>query len=588
MTTHRSLYNNGLLFRLSGPVDVVALQAALRQLAERHEILRTAFVDGPEGPRQVVHSEVELPLRVTDLREYGSSGVRVAEEQQRRLVAEPFDLTRPPLLRALLLRYDDQTAELLLGVHHIAFDGASIEVVLDDLAELYAASVEHRAARLLDLSVQPSDVGWWEASTLDGPAGPPLRDYWSEQFATPVAPLALPTERPRPTRPAFRGSTVSRALPRSLSDRLTGTGRPLENGSTAGPLLAALAALLHRHTRQTDLVIGIPVAGRTRTELEPLVGCFVNTVPLRCRVDPAAGFDELLRSSYAVLTGALAHQELPFEQILAQAERHGSSAADLIRVMLAVQPRPAAARELPHGRLEFESELHHDTARFDLTFVLEYRDQTPTLTVEYDRDLFAKTSVTALLDQLLVLLAAGLDAPDDRGRHPPVMSPEQARHALEAGDGGPVDLGTRPVTYLVADDRGPATGRRSRGVRRTSAVLRGGDWPGRCAVRRAGGGGVTVESPVVVGLERSAASVVALLGVMGSGGIYVPLDPAYPDDRLRQVLDDLGPSTLVTSATLRDRLRALYGDRTPAIVLLDATGQRRRATRIRPESGCRR
>ena len=573
VTAHRSLYNNGLLFRLSGPVDVAALQAALRQLAERHEILRTAFVDGPEGPRQVVHSEVELPLRVTDLREYGSSGVRVAEEQQRRLVAEPFDLTRPPLLRALLLRYDDLTAELLLGVHHIAFDGASIEVVVDDLAELYAASVAHRAARLLDLSVQPSDVGWWEASTLDGPAGPPLRDYWSEQFATPVAPLVLPTERPRPTRPAFRGSTVSRALPRSLSDRLTATGRPLENGSTAGLLLAALAALLHRHTRQTDLVIGIPVAGRTRTELEPLVGCFVNTVPLRCRVDPAAGFDELLRSSYAVLTGALAHQELPFEQILAQAERHGSSAADLIRVMLAVQPRPAAARELPHGRLEFGSELHHDTARFDLTFVLEYRDQAPTLTVEYDRDLFAKSSVTAMLDQLIVLLGAGLDAPSTAVGVLPIMSSEQARQAVDSGDGGPVDLGTRPVTDLVATTaaRQPSAVAVECGEHRLSyaeVIGRADTLAGALAA-----GGVTVESPVVVGLERSAASVVALVGVMASGGVYVPLDPAYPDDRLRQVLDDLGPSTLVTSATLGDRLRGLYGDQTPATVLLDATGR---------------
>ena len=569
VAAHRSLYNNGLLFRLSGPVDETALQAALHRLAERHEILRTGFLDGPDGPRQVVQAEVELSLRVTDLREYGSSGVRVAEEQQRRLVAEPFDLSRPPLLRALLLRYDEQSAELLLGVHHIAFDGASIEVFIDDLAELYAAQVEHREARLPDLPVQPTDVGWWEAEVLDGPAGPSLRDYWSEQFATPVAPLALPTERPRPTRPAFRGSTVSRALPTSLADQLTGT----ERGSTAGPLLAGLAALLHRHTRQTDLVIGVPVAGRTRTELEPLVGCFVNTVPLRCRIDPAAGFDELLRSSYAVLSGALAHQELPFEQILAEAERHGSSAADLVRVMLAVQPRPAAARALPHGRMEFGSELHSDTARFDLTFVLEYRDQVPTLTVEYDRDLFARSSVAAMLDQLLVLLAAGLDAPATAVAALPLMSPEQARQAAELGDGGPVDLGTRPVTDLVA-----ATAARQPAA---EAVVCGGhrlsyaEVIGRADVLSAALAAhrVTVESPVVVGLERSAASVIALIGVMGSGGVYVPLDPAYPDDRLRQVLQDLGPSTLVTSAALHDRLHRLYGDQAPVTVLLDPTGQ---------------
>lgn len=550
-----AVYTNGLVFTIDGPLDVDALQTALAGLIGRHDALRTRYADGPDGPRQIVEQPVTAPLQVLDL------GGTAPDGHFRGVLARPIDLTSAPLLRATVAR-GEHSSQLLLAVHHIAVDGWSIGVLLRDLQTLYAAACAGTAPALPELAIQFSDVGSWERDVLAGPEHNRLVDWWRTNLDGVEPVLDLPTDRPRPKRQENRGATVVLPVAADLVARIDA----VSTGERVTPfvtILAALAVVLRRWSGRTDLVVGTPVAGRSRPELETVVGCLVNTVPLRCDLSGGPSFRGLLRRTAVTCAGALTAATVPFERIVGLVDPDRRSGQPLVQVLLAVQP-PAPA--VPGMR--FVGELHADVAQFDLTFAVEERAGATELAVQYNTQLFEPETATGIGEQLLTLLAAALADPAAHIDTLPLTADPDA--ALRLGRGERTGAAHGPaVPELVAEQaqRRPD----AVAVEAAGAVLRYGELLTRAAALAAAlrTHGVATETPVAVCLPRTIAAVIAMVGVMRAGGCYVPLDPAHPDQRIGYALDDVGPAAIVTTAELAPR----FAGRPARLLIIDAEGR---------------
>ncbi|WP_344447076.1 amino acid adenylation domain-containing protein, partial [Kitasatospora nipponensis] len=539
-------------------VETWALAESIAELVRRHPALRTAYVETPQGPRQRVlpwTGSADDLVETLDLREApDSAAARFAER-----AARPFDLTHPPLLRAVLARTAADRWEICLTVHHIAVDGRSVEILLADLAEVYPALAAHRRPAERPAGPDPAAPARWEQSQLD--RHPDLLAYWTRALEGAPALLDLAPGETRPPQPSFRGATVGRRLPVGLRATLDRTARRL--GATPYMvLLAGLLTVLHRHTGQHDLVVGTPVDDRARTAFESTVGCFVNTLPLRVDVlgGPAGGPDRasapdfagLVERVRAVTTDAYAHRALPFERLVEELTPGGRRAHHpLFQVMLVLQQPEATEVRLPGATLRFEGELPAERARFDLTVVLD-RDR---LAIEYATDLFDAAFAERLADHLLrVLAAAGAD-PATALAEIELLTEADREQVLAFGRGAPARR-PGPVHERIAGPPG------------RPAVLCEGESLDYAELDAAVNGlalaligrGLRAGTPVAVCLPRSVDSVVAMIAVHRAGGVYVPMDPAFPDERLRQLLADAAPPFAVCTegpGGTGSRLRAL-------------------------------
>jgi amino acid adenylation domain-containing protein/FkbM family methyltransferase len=548
-------YNVPAAVRLTGGLDAAALAASLAGIARRHAALRTTFQTIDGVPVQVIAAAAGLPLPAVDLA--AIPGIR-REAEARRLAEEeggrPFDLVRGPLVRAALLRLAAEEHVALFTLHHIVSDGWSMGVLIRELAALYPAHLPggERAPALpalAPLPIQYADFAVWQRRRLAGPLFDEQVAYWRRSLAG-VPALDLPTDRPRGRLPEPRGAVATALFPRALHDGVARLARR-EEATPFMVLLAVWSALLSRWTGQLDVPVGFPVANRTRREVEGLIGFFVNTLVVRADLSGDPGLDTLVLRLRATVLGAFAHQELPFEKVveLLQPERDRGR-NPLFEVLFSLQNAHSEAIELPGLRLAGVP-VSGSSAKLDLSLAFQELPQGLAAAVEYRASLFFPTTLVRLLTHLEALLAGALAEPGCPLADIPLVSAAE-RHQLLLGfdDGAAVEaptLATETLPGLLA----------LRAAERPDGIaVRGADltlsWAGlagrtRRLARRLAGEGVGPEVRVGVCLERSPAWLVLFLATLDAAGVYVPLDPALPPERLAFLVADAGIELLVVS-----------------------------------------
>lgn len=409
-------YHTGFGLRLSGELNLAALRSALAALVARHESLRTTFgtIDG-HGV-QVVAPHGKIPLRVIDLDATGGlDETGDLPEALDRLLAEelsahPFDLRHGPLARAVLVRLAADDHVLLLNQHHIITDGWSVGVLVGELAQCYDASVRATQAQLPELPIQYPDYAVWQRERLEDPDLARQLGYWRRQLDG-MQVLQLPTDRPRPAVRTTNGAVLRRDLPADLVERLSRVGQAHE-ATLFMTLTAAVQVLLARYAGRRDIALGTVTSGRNQTELENLVGFFVNTLVLRSRVEPGEPFSEFLDRVRETVLEAFAHDEVPFDRLVDElAPERDPSRTPLVQAMTVLQNATPARHDVTGLRIS-EYDLPRPAARFDLVLEFCPRDDSLTLTVEYNTDLFDATSIGQLAARLEMLLLAVVTDPD--------------------------------------------------------------------------------------------------------------------------------------------------------------------------------
>ena len=540
------LYNVPAFVKLSGSLNVAAFKKALNELVRRHEILRTSFVSVGDGPSQHISTTLELPLPLTDLSslpadQRWSQALDLAAAE----VRQPFDLTQPPLLRTQLLRLEENEHVLLLTMHHIVSDGWSLVQLVREMAALYEVYCEGRDSQLGELPIQYADYAVWQREQFAGEKVEAPLNYWREQLRG-AGVLELPTDHPRPNKQSFSGKSHRFSVSRSLTESLTELSQ--RHGATLFmTLLSAFQVLLSRYSGQSDISVGTPVAGRTHTETEALIGLFVNTLVIRAHIEANESFLQVLDHVRKASLEAQSQQELPFERIVdaLQPER-ALNRHPLFDVMFVMQNPLLPVLQLPGLQLS-PLPVETNSAKFDLTLEIEPVDDNLHATLEYSTDLFEADTIDRLAGSYLRLLEAIAADPSRRVASLPLLSEEEQQRLVCDFNDTAQDWpwATLPEMFRAQARSTPeATAVEDQnGARLTYAEL---DQQSEELARRLRQVNVGPESIVAVLIDRCAAMVVALLGVVKSGAAYLPLDPANPAERLRFMLADSQASVILT------------------------------------------
>lgn len=547
-----AVYNLPRRLRLRGALDVVALERALDELVRRHEVLRTRYAVGEDGaPVQHVEATARVELRRRDL-----GAVPAAEREAEALrraeadALEPFDLTAPAVPRAALFRLDPDDHLLQLTFHHIAFDGWSNAVALGELGALYSAFVAGATPSLAEPAVQYADFAAWQRERQPTPEMAAAIAAWRTRLAG-TEPLSLPRDRRPPASRRYTGGRVRRML----APELEASVRDWSRGAGATPfmtLFAAFQVLLSRYARQTDFAVGVPVAARLRPELEPLIGCFVNTLVVPADLAGAPGFRELVDRVRRTTAGAFALAEVPLERMIEGIGPPRTPGAPAVQAVFNFRNLPAPAPVL--AGLDVEVALPDlDLVHHDLALEVEEAGGL-CLRLAYATELFEPTTATRLLDAFLVLLQEAVAHPDTPVDRLPLLAPGEPGSRLV----GPVrPIPDRRFDELVSEQatRTPDALAIVAGERRLT--YRELEARARAVERRLRAAGVRPGARVAILLDRTSDLVPALLGTMKAGAAYVPLDTEDPPDRVAFVVGDAGVAAIVTRAGLRDRVPAV-------------------------------
>jgi len=554
------LYHISLALRIQGPLDRHALERALNIIVARHESLRTRFICHDEEPVQVVAPSAALVLPPTELT--GPAGTDQDSELLRLFkneIGKAFDLSTDLPLRALLVKLGPAEHALLMTVHHIVSDGWSMGLLARELMAAYEASVAGKHAALSPLPIQYPDFAVWQRRWMQGDVLESQLEWWKRQIAGAPDLLELPADRPRPPVQSFRGHCRWKTFPQPLSDALKALSSR-EGTTLFMTLLAAFQTLVHRFTRQADVLIGTPVAGRNRSETEGLIGLFVNMLPLRSRHSGEPTFLEFLRRTRDETLEAFAHQDLPFEKLVEELRPERKPGySPLIQVVFSLQnapghllaPRGLAVTVIP------EREVDTGTAKFDLTFQMEDSEAGLGAVVEYNTDLFDETTIDRLLESFEVLLEGIVANPNQSVATLPFLAPAERQRLLvdwnETRTRYPRDK-TIPELFAAQAARNPAA---------AAVIFEGQRLTYRQLDQRANqlGNllrklGVGPNVLVAVCLDRSAEMAVALLGILKAGGAYLSLDASYPRERLAFMLEDARATVLLTQQKLKGVFQA--------------------------------
>ncbi|MCG8356091.1 MAG: amino acid adenylation domain-containing protein [Kiloniellales bacterium] len=550
---------------LEGALDRRALTRTLAALIERHEALRTRFLEEDGVPLQIVDPpfEPDLPLETVDQGPLAECRPEI-ERRARREFERPFDLERGPVIRARLLRLGPDEHVLLVTTHHIATDGWSQRLFWAEFGPLYAAFAEGRTPSLPTTRLQYGDVAAWQDSSLKAGRLEPEIAYWRQQLDG-AATLGLPTDKARPAQRRHRGARLPLAIPAALTERLRRLS--VHHGTTLYmTVLAALKVLIHRHTQATDVVIGSLLAGRNRLEIEGIIGFFVNTIALRSDLsgDPTVG--ELLSRVRHVTLEAYRHQEVPYELVLQslklprQADRN-----PLFQVLFVWHNTPVELDALPGLEADL-LEIDPGVAQFDLTLDLCEGGDGLHGWLEYDGDLFEAATIERLKRQFLALLDSIAEGLDSRISTIAMMSAEERRRALTGLHGAAKPY---PLTQTIHGlfERQAAAAPDALALRSDEGDLSFAELNARANKLAHHLQSLGLRPGEIVGLciERSWRQVAGLLGILKSGAAYLPMDPHYPPDRLAFMLEDAGARLVLTSEAVTAELD--FSDR--MIVALD-------------------
>jgi amino acid adenylation domain-containing protein len=555
-------YNVPLSVRMVGQLDVFALRRAFNEIFRRHEVLRTCYRSIDGQPAQVINPNLSAELPVIELRhlsasEQESEVARLAAQQ----VRTPFDLSQAPLLRVALLRLSQDEHVLLLTVHHIVCDGWSVGILIKEVVALYGAYHSGELSPLADLQIQYADYAYWQTKWMGGLELEEHLDYWKQQLEDAPSLIELPCDRPRATAQKFRGARYRLDLDDALSGKIFALMQSQEV-TLFMTLVAAFAVLLHRYSGEEDILIGTPSANRNRAELEDLIGFFVNNLVLRVDLSGDPSFDELLRRIKKVALGSYAHQDMPFERLVEELQPDRSlSHAPLFQVMFTLQNTPGEALELPGLNLSAVW-VEPEISAYDMTLVLEDAEGRIGGFLEYNRDLFNDSTISRMVSHYQRLLeAAARDSSQKISRLGMLTDQEKHQALNEWNDTDAPYPDEICVNELI--EAQVARAPESVAVRRQEQHITYGELNGRANqfghFLRAEG--VGPETLIGICVERSIEMVIALLGIMKSGGGYVPLDPAYPVDRLRFMVEDADLKFIITDRQTSDSLPAFSGRR---------------------------
>jgi amino acid adenylation domain-containing protein len=556
-------YNLAYPLRLRGPLDVRALERSLTALAERHETLRTVFPERAGEPAQAILPAAPRRVPVADLRGLHPAG---REGALRRLVADearrPFDLAAGPLLRVLLARAGDEEWGLCFTMHHVVSDGWSMGVLVNEVNELYGAYSRGEEPRLPELPVQYADYAAWQRERLSGEALEAQLGWWRERLAGAPPLLELPTDFPR--RPgAAPGGEHALAVPADTLRALRELAR--EEGATVFmTLLAAWQCLLARWSGQDDVVVGTPIAGRTRREVEGLIGFFVNTLVLRATLSDGLTFRGLLSGVRETTLGAYAHQDLPFERLVEElAPERSLSHNPLFQVTFALLN--TGRGDLRLGGLAVEPLAGGEaTAPFDLSLDLREGPEGIGGALGFRADLFEDATVARMAAHWVRLLEEVGAGPDRPVGELQLLAPAERRQLLAEWSAAPSRVPSdRCVHELFVEQARRTPGAVAlvhSGGRTTYAELdTASDRLARDLVRR----GVGPETRVGICAERSAEMVAGMLAVLKAGGAYLQLDPDYPAERLAFMLSDAAAPVLLAHGHLRGLFPGYRGETVP-------------------------
>ncbi len=549
-------YNMPYAIWLDGPLDAQALQRAMDAMVARQAVLRTSIVAFEGVPEQVVADTCAVPIERIELPAVLDAGERTrqAESIAADRARQPFDLAAGPLIRATLIGAGPDRHLFVLVMHHIISDGGSIQIVVDELSAAYLAATTGVPASLPPLWMEYGDYAVWQHDRLRGEELDRQLDYWRGQLRRAPQLLTLPADRPRPARQSSRGAVAAVAVDAVTTRRLAAVAHSA-NATMFMAFLTGFVAVLSRYARQTDLVIGTQVAGRTHTELDPIVGMFTNTVPLRISQPGDLTFAGLLRRVRDITVDALLHQETPFSKLVEEfAPDRTLAYAPLIQVQFISGSLTPPAPDFP-GITSSCRALVTGTAKLDLTMYADAPDgQAATLELEYSADLFDAAWADRFLRCMTTLLEHAADAPGTAVADLPMLSATERnalvigrnRQALPAAGEDSVDIRhlLQVSTSRVIDGDGALP---------MSQVC---DRAARIA-RTLADQGVGAETPVGLCAERGIGMLTALLGVWWAGGAYVPLDPGFPQARLAAMARGAGLGIIMSDSAHRDLARSV-------------------------------
>ncbi|XXY48923.1 amino acid adenylation domain-containing protein [Sorangium sp. So ce269] len=555
----QALYNIPAAVRLEGPLDVELFVRALREIIQRHEALRTAFqtVDGRAA--QVIAPSVAFDVPVEALEQLPPA--EQDAEVHRRLeqeVATPFDLSRPPLIRVRLLRLGGAKHVCTVTMHHIVSDGWSIGVFVKELAALYTALHAGRPSPLPELPIQYADYALWQQRWLKGEARDAQLAYWKKHLAG-APPLELPTDRPRPPVQRWNGATYAFQLSPSLAAGVDALNQRARS-TRFMTLLAAFQLLLSRYSGAEDICVGSFVAGRNRSQLEGLIGLFINTIALRADLSGDPTVLSLLERVRATTLAAYDAQDIPFEHVLDALQLpRDLSRTPLFQVAFVLHNTPLPSLTLPNLRLS-QVEIEWKTALFDLKMELQDTPEGMRGWLVYNTDLWDAPSIARMIEHYKVLLEGMISAPERRVSALPLLTPGERRQILGEWSALRSTYAADTCVHRLFEaqvERAPEAIALS--VDGTQVTYRELNRRANRLARRLQALGVGPDIPVALCLERSVEMMVGILGVLKAGGAYVPLDPAYPRARIEYMLEDSQAPVLLTDAPRRAALPPYAG-----------------------------
>jgi amino acid adenylation domain-containing protein len=537
--------------RIRGRLNPEALTFSINQIVQRHEIFRTTFQVVEGEPMQMVSPSLHIPVPVVGLTQFDLSVAEQKAHELRRLEAQrPIDLSAGPLLRAQLVRFGSEDHLLLLTTHHIIFDGWSRSVLVRELGAFYESFLSGQPGKLEELPIQYADFAVWQREHLSGEHLDRQLSYWKQQLQGIPVSLELPTDRPRPPVQTYNGASLRFVLPSGLSEKV----KTLSQKAGVTPymtMLAGFQVLLARYTGQEDIVVGTPIANRNRAELEGIIGLFANTLVLRTQLTGNPTFLELLKRVKETALSAYANEEVPFEQLVQELRPDRSlSHSPLFQVLFSLRNTPNGNFRLADLKLEpFGGDA--ETSKYDLSLYLEEDNSDIRGKLEYNTDLFDAATIERMLEHYSVLLKSAIDQPEEQLSKLEILSSVERKQLLVDWNNTARDyrrdLCLHQLFEQQAERRGDAIAVSFTDQQITYREL---NERANQLAHYLNRHGVGVGQRVGLFVERSLGMFVGLLGIQKSGAAYVPLDPAYPAERLHSTIEAAGITALVTQESL--------------------------------------
>ncbi|MCM3338072.1 non-ribosomal peptide synthase/polyketide synthase [Paenibacillus sp. MER TA 81-3] len=547
-------YNIYTALRFNGYLQIEAFERSLNEIVKRHETFRTTFVTVDGSPRQVILSKVQVSLPVVDLTELAEekreeAAIRLAAEE----VQRPFNLATDRLIRVTVLKLSDEEHVVVLAMHHIISDGWSMSVFVRELGTYYEGFCNGESVSLPELSIQYADYAIWQREWLQGNNRDAQLSYWKQKLAGIPAVLELPADYPRPPVQTFSGALVNSILPNEVVLKLAKLSR--EEGATLYmTLLTAFHILLHRYSGQDSLCVGIPVANRNRPEIEGLIGFFVNMLPIRADFTASATVRDMLQQVRETTLDAFDHQDLPFEQLVEVIQPERSlTHSPLFQVIFDLQTKQMSTIELP-GLSTTPMKIELGESKFDLGLTMAEIPEGMLASFNYNTDLFQAERMERMMEHFCTLLEQMAEYPDRPLAEIGILTdaeigqvllqwnattaelPDMCTHerfeqqAVLRPDAVSLVVGSKSMTYRELNERSNQLAHHLRKL------------------------GVAPEVLVGICAERSVEFAVALLAVFKAGGVYVPIDPEYPQERIAYMMDHSKLAFLLTQEHILERL----------------------------------